>query len=291
MQVDVGFDSRFLFLKAQREVGAERSWVTIPMLLETGAVAAYGPALGYATVTLRKRTTAEHTYTAVSREHWVSIALGTEHRLRAGRMVLPFGIRMPDHTLYTREDFGFYKYEQSYAAEWDYVGDALELHVAAFAGDVWLDSPALQERGAAASISHAFFDERLSLGASALFGLSDHAERPAASVFLRAVPVAKTYVLAELAGQRKQNRTTHQVQAQAASFLRAGWFPHDSTELLVELAGRTIEGGPELIKLRYQFGLNTHLLPWVELSPVFLLEEDAETGLRTNFLAQLHIFY
>lgn len=289
-QVDVGLDTRILFLQTEEEVG-EREVIPIPMLLETGAVAAYGPALAYATVTVRKRSTDDYRYTAMSREHWLSFAVGDSNQLRAGRVVLPFGLRMPDHTLYTREDFGFNKYQQSYGLSWDFNGDENELHVAAFAGDLWLDPPAMQERGGAVSYSHAFLDNKLSVGASALFGISENTTRPAASVFVRANPFGKAYVLAEAAGQRKQNRATDQAQAEGAGFLRVGWFPHDSTDLFVELAGRVIEGGDELTKLRYQFGIDAHLLPWVELSPSYILEEDVETGLKGTAMVQLHVFY
>jgi hypothetical protein len=37
--------------------------------------------------------------------------------------------------------------------------------------------------------------------------------------------------------------------------------------------------------------LNTHLLPWIELSPSVVLEEDVETGLKATFVGQLHLVY
>ena len=291
LQFDIGLDSRLLFVRSSREVGAEKTWVAVPMLLEGGGIVAFGPVMAYATATVRRRSTAEYAVTGMSREHWLSFELKDSLKLRAGRMVLPFGLRMPDHTLYTREDFGFNKWNQSYAAAIDFVGEKLEVHGAAFAGDLWLEPPAMQARGAAVSVSHALLDDRLSLGASGLFGVSQSTTRPAASVFLRAKLPGATYVLGEAAGQRRQGRASGQAQLQGAGFLRVGWFPHESTDIFGEVSGRTIQGGNELIKLRYQFGVNSHLLPWVELSPAVVLEEDVETGLKPTFLAQVHIFY
>jgi hypothetical protein len=291
LQANFGVDSRLLFLRTSPEVGVAPQWMAIPMLAEAGAIAALGPWSLYATVSPRIRSTAEHTYTAVSREHWLGFELDEVTTFRAGRMVLPFGLRMPDHTLYTREDFGFDKFDQSYAVAWHRVTDASELHLAAFAGDLWLDPPALQEHGAVVSYARSLADERVSLGGSLLFGATTHTLRPAASVFLRAHLGGGAYVLGELAGQRSQPVDGRAAQSSAAGFLRLGWFVHSSTDLYAEASGRVSQGGPELTKLRYQLGLNSHLLPWVELSPAIVLEEDVETGLKTNVLGQLHIFY
>ena len=38
-------------------------------------------------------------------------------------------------------------------------------------------------------------------------------------------------------------------------------------------------------------GANWQLLPWVEISPSVLLEEEVETGLEVDFMGQIHFIY
>jgi hypothetical protein len=290
-QLNVGVDTRSLFLQAQTDLSGFNQWVYIPMLLEAGTAMALGPWQFYGTLTPRRRTTADYRYTAFSREHWVGFALNDTHLLRAGRMVLPFGLRHPDHTLYTREDFRFNKWDQSYALSWDVDTDGWELHVAGFVGDLFVPT-ALQERGGAVSSTWTLLEDRLSLGVSALLGRSSNVWRPALSGFFRVRPLGRTYVVGELSGQwPRYDVVAPTVQWESAAFLRVGWFIHESTDLYVELAGRLRQAAPELTKRRLQVGINTHVLPWVELAPSLLLEDAGGTGLQTSFLGQLHVFY
>ena len=57
--------------------------------------------------------------TAISREHWLQLRLDESSGLRAGRLVLPYGLRIPDHTQYTRTDLGFDKWHGAYGLEYD----------------------------------------------------------------------------------------------------------------------------------------------------------------------------
>src|SRR5688500_18791018 len=100
------------------------------MLVEAGGAAAFGPVMAYATATARRAGVERTPDTLFSREHWLQLRLSESTTVRAGRIVLPFGLRVPDHTQYTREAFRFDKWDQSYAVELDLAHEAFMLSAA-----------------------------------------------------------------------------------------------------------------------------------------------------------------
>ncbi len=290
-QWDVGLDTRFMTLQSPTQAGAKPSWVFIPMLTEAMAVGAYGPLLAYAGVTVRSpRYTIGDETTVFSREHWLEWKLSEGASVRVGRLVLPYGVRMPDHTIYTRADLGFDKYAQSYAAEWDWATQGHLVSVAAFAGDlVYVPAP-LQERGLAVSLAHNV-EGRGAFGLSVLAGHSTATNRLLIGPFLRMRLVGHTYVLGELDGEYRLDPKTGAAQQEAAGLLRLGWFPLESLDLYAELGGRVVAHAWSLTRLRYIGGAEWKVLPWVELGPAAMLEEDVESGRQTTLMAQLHVMY
>lgn len=287
-QWDGGLDLRLLLTSTEREVKGDQELLLIPMLAEVGAVAAYGPTLLYATVTPR-RTGPERAPNAIfSREHWLMVRFSDATGVRGGRMVLPFGLRLADHTQYVREDLGFDKWDQSYALEVDHASEQWMISAAAFAGDLWLDPKPLQERGVAGTVAYNV-PSKASFGASVLGGRSEATMRAAGSVFARWQPFSAVYLLAEVAGQ--QVWSDEDAQFTIAGYLRPGWFLIKSLDLHFELGARTVASYGDLTKLRYGFGASWQILPWIELSPLAQLEEDVETGLKVSWLVQLHVIY
>lgn len=285
-----GLDARLLLLTTPREVRGDPELLLIPMLTEVGAVASYGPVLAYGTVTPRRSGPERAPDSAFSREHWLLVKASDVTSVRAGRMVLPFGLRLPDHTQYTREDFGFDKWDQSYAIEVDAAHEDFMFAAAAFAGDLWLDPGPRQERGAAATFAYNV-PSTASVGVSLLGSLSEARARIATSLFARWQPLERTYLLAELAAQHFAATDVDRSQDMGAGYLRAGWFLLNSFDLYLELGGRGALGTDLLTKARYGLGANWQIIPWIELAPLALLEEDVETGLKASWLVQLHAVY
>src|SRR3954468_5058546 len=132
LAVDLGADVRLLGLVGSDSDGTIGP-VFVPMLTELGGAAAWQRWTLYGAATARSVGT---TYLLASREHWLEYSFDGSLQLRAGRMVLPFGIRQPDHTQYVRSDFASDKYDQSYGLELDWRGAAWSLFASGFLGDL-----------------------------------------------------------------------------------------------------------------------------------------------------------
>jgi hypothetical protein len=290
-KVNGGADIRMLLLNAPADVGADPSLIPIPMLAEGQLLVGYKRWLLYATAAPKMRSTDTDNFTAISREHWVGVDLddGT-NTLRAGRLVAPFGLRMPDHTLHTREELMFDKYDQTYGVQWDRVSGDWATHAMAFAGDFLMEPARLREWGASGTVERVFLGEKLAVGASALFGTNAAYSRPAASLFVRARPLGTLYALGELAGQRLLFKSGG-AQQSAAGLLRVGWLAAGVADLFAELSTRSIQGAPALGQQRLQLGLNIMPIPWMEVTPSLVLERTQGTGQLLSPQLQMHLFY
>ncbi len=289
LHFDAGLDSRLLLLTVPREMGASPSPVLIPMLVEVGGVMAYGAGFAYATITPQPSTGApqNRSYRAVSREHWLQYKVSEAQALRAGRMVLPFGLRIADHSQPTREDFGFNKYDQRYALAWELAAEDFLVSAAVFAGS---ELTTVDEWGGAATFTY-LLPSRLAIGASLLGSEAVASTRLAASVFARWRIWDSAYALAEVAGQQRSAKAGGARMVEAATLLRVGYFLMESLDAYGQLGGRTIADAYETTKLRYMLGLDWKALPWVELSPAYVFEEDVEGGPSHQALGQLHVFW
>jgi len=288
LQADVGLDARLLFLSGYQTT-ANSTILIIPMLAEPAALAAYGPVLVYASVTPRRTGPQRIDYSVFSREHWLMYRISDSAAARVGRLVLPFGLRVPDHTTYTREDLGFDKFDQSYAAEVDWYPSDWLVAVAGYAGDLLGDPKQLQERGGVISVTRNQ-PARLAAGASVLRGRGDLVDRTAAALFARLRMVGASYLLAELDGYQRRARDGGDSQRGAASLLRVGWFARESLDLYIEAGVREIEARPVLQKIRIMGGVDWQVLPWVTLMPVIMNEYEGHK-LHLASMVQLHLLY
>lgn len=79
-------------------------------------------------------------YRFISREHyvmWRPAALGPY--VRAGRFFAPFGLRLAEHTVYTRRDVGLGMLQETYGVSGGVVRKGWELHLTGFAPDFLRD--------------------------------------------------------------------------------------------------------------------------------------------------------
>ncbi|HEY6881878.1 MAG TPA: hypothetical protein VI299_27810 [Polyangiales bacterium] len=144
----------------------------------------------------------------VSRTHWVALDLGQHNdwTLRAGRMNLPFGLRVPEHYLWTRDVTRTDRdSDQQHGVALAYNRGALRSELMAIAGNYQLRPDRYRERGYSGFAEYAFLPA-LAVGASSLI-TSAHADRTSFEqlktlrgvhgAFLRARVVKPVVVLAE----------------------------------------------------------------------------------------------
>ncbi len=288
LEFDVGADARALPLFSAGS--GPTTAVFVPMLFEVGAVASYGGLMAYVTGTPRKGTPSGSPIVPFSREHWLGYAITPTLWLRAGRMVLPFGIRSPDHTQYVRQDFGFDKWDQSYSAELDWVRDDIAVSASFFVGDLLDEPPRLRPIGGVLRSSYTF-GSVAEIGVSGLMSKSSAVERVAGSVFTRIRPFSTTYVLGEFALQQSTLRALSQDVSNQAAYLRAGWFVQTPLDLFLEVGYRDISSDWDLSRYRVGVGANWQALQWFEFIPQVMAENVAGVGTDYVLMTQLHLLY
>jgi hypothetical protein len=288
LKVDLGLDVRLLPLFM---VDSDASIPTfVPMLAEIGGAAALGRFMIYGTATARKLGGSGPSYVVASREHWLKYSASSALDVRVGRLVLPFGIRQPDHTQYVREDFEFDKYDQSYALEADFVTNDWSVFGSVFAGDLTGRPKERQERGGVLTGIREFSGGS-ALGLSALGSLSTARSRFAGSLFGRAGLGPRMYALAEFAAQHFAARDGDATLSTIAEYLRLGWFVKPEMDLFLEGGHRVFLNADALVKERVGLGLNWQVLRWFEFAPQVIAEFRTGLPVRTVALAQLHFVY
>lgn len=142
---------------------------------------------------------------AVSRTHWLGYRVSDALMLRAGRMNLPFGVRMPEHTLWVREETATDREsDQLHGVSLVYDAGALRGELMGAIGNFQLPDAAFQQRGYSGYLEY-LLEPRLALGVSSLFltasrGVvadSGSVSRTAHGLTLRYAPWRPLVVLAE----------------------------------------------------------------------------------------------
>ena len=288
VKVDLGADLRLMpLLSADSDAVAP---AFIPMLTELGGAVALGHWMAYGTVTGRKLYGDGPSFAAFSREHWLKFQPSEGLDLRVGRMVLPFGTRIPDHTQYTREDFEQDKYDQSYGAELDVHANGWSLFANAFAGDLTYRPKERQERGLVLTPS-VDLGSTANIGISLLGATSTARSRLAASLFGRTALGSSLYLLAEVAAQHFAAKEGSDELSTLADYLRVGWFAKPSLDVYVEAGHRTFVDGNGLSKARAALGLNWQVFRWFEFAPQFEVETRTDLPARFIGMGQLHLVY
>jgi hypothetical protein len=288
LKLDLGLDVRLLPLYVADGEGSNLA--AIPMLTEVGGAAAVGRWMLYGTATTRAQAGNGPEYVFMSREHWLNYEAGSGFDVRLGRMVLPFGIRQPDHTQYVREDFEFDKYDQSYALEVDFRGTEWSVFGSLFAGDLSYEPRQRQSRGLAVTTLREF-GQGAALGASAVLSTSSARNRGAGSLFGRSTLSANTYLLAEVAAQYVAANEGDAALSTLGEYLRLGWFARPELDVYLEVGRRAFLKADGLSKGRVGWGMNWQLLRWFELSPQVLAEARSDLSNRLTAMCQLHFSY
>ncbi|HEY6727581.1 MAG TPA: hypothetical protein VI197_26275 [Polyangiaceae bacterium] len=114
-------------------------------------------------------------YNMVSRTHWLGFDLGADdnYLLRLGRMNLPFGVRVPEHTLWAREATRTDREsDQQHGAALAYTGETFRGEIMGIAGNFQVSPDKLRERGYSLFFEYLPSPE-LAIGASSLATFAD----------------------------------------------------------------------------------------------------------------------
>lgn len=84
----------------------------------------------------------------ISRTHWLGYDFNDEFLLRAGRLNLPFGVRVPEHTMWVREKTQTDREsDQQTGVALSYVGDVLRGEIMGILGNYQINPDEFRERG------------------------------------------------------------------------------------------------------------------------------------------------
>lgn len=152
----------------------------------------------------------------ISRTHWLGYTFDRgQLMLRAGRIELPFGIRIPEHTMWVRDQTRTDRdSDQQHGVALAYNGDVLRGELMLIAGNYQINPDRFRERGYSGYLELIGTD-RLGLGASSLVTVAaadvaslelERTVREAHGVFARYAPVEPLVVLFEADALVKSRR-------------------------------------------------------------------------------------
>jgi hypothetical protein len=243
----------------------------------------------------------------ISREHWLGAELDEDGAwlARAGRLTVPFGIRMVEHTLWTRTltrtDLND---TQTYGASIAVSKDNFRGELMGILGNFEVHPDAFRERGYAGYFEYAP-TTTLAVGVSSLFtratrdviyGVTDY--RQAYGPFVRYSPVRELVILAEADGVF-QSLTWHGHRDGYAAFAQADYEPIQGFHVM--LTGEAMNSGQsgEPASFDGWFSAVWFLAPHVDLrlDTIFTTSGIPATSVSaasytndSTWLAQFHVF-
>ncbi|MCC6897997.1 MAG: hypothetical protein IT377_03425 [Polyangiaceae bacterium] len=240
----------------------------------------------------------------VSRTHWLGLDLDSRREvlLRAGRLNVPFGLRISEHVMWVREATRTDREsDQQHGVALAYSGDAVRGEVMAIAGNYQLTPDRYRERGYSLYLE-GFASSSLAVGASHLFTVAQadrlsleqgETLRGAHGLFARWSPLRPLVVMAEANGLKSSRRDLGYVGFVQADYeLTQGLHLGATGEALD--AGRVRQTGPDQAKIpgagepRFGGWLTTtwYFLPHCDLRVDAIARQNADFML----MSQLHVF-
>lgn len=132
----------------------------------------------------------------VSREHYFRFQMAENWYAYLGMMDKPYGIRIVNHTAYSRARTGLAQNDQSHGVILQYVGEKWETSFNAFAGNLFQEEE-LRQQGASAILDYAV-DPELKLGISVLSSTNDYIALTRTGLHLRAGQGSGSSILIDL---------------------------------------------------------------------------------------------
>jgi hypothetical protein len=303
--LDLQADARSLFLHVAPPAPAPSTSRMILMLADGAAAVRVGSfrasgTLGYAHEgALAASVTRGLEDRVVSRQHWIGVAFGEDDAflLRAGRMNLPFGLRILEHTTFVRTSTATdINAAQQHGVAFAYNRDGWRGEAMAIAGNLQLRPDALRERGVSAYLERAITPS-LAAGATTLV---THVEldlasrtsmfRQAHGAFARWVPAKPIVVLAE-ADLLARSPKRRAIEVGSAALLQVDVEPVQGLHLATTGELLTPSFGEQAVSLGGWLSAFWFFLPHVDVRADFVYRSlpvnDGRAGVAM-WLAQLH---
>lgn len=121
------------------------------------------------------------TFTGESRRHYISYQATEKLSARVGKFFPAFGIKTPDHVIFTRKDLGWDQGNETYNAEMIYLSERYEIFLDGIYGKID-DSKAAREKGGSARFSYNFLDS-FNVGFSYFQGQTEESNREIFGIF------------------------------------------------------------------------------------------------------------
>ena len=237
----------------------------------------------------------------ISRDHWLGYELDDDGSMlvRAGRMNLPFGIRLIEHTLFarqlTRTDIDD---QQQYGLALSVTREQFRGELMAIAGNFEVHPDDFRERGYSGYFEYEP-EKTLAVGASSMFtratrdidfGVTDY--RYCNGLFMRYAPVQQLVVLAE-GDSVYQSLTWNGHRGGYAGFIQADVEPSQGVHLM--LTGETMNSGAagEVPSFSAWFSMGWFFWSHMDLRVDNIYQVLGSPGGTTNvlsFLVQLHAY-
>ena len=189
MQADLYAQLKFGSVRAAGSIGAAR--------VEAGS-----PHARAAQIT----TSQGKDFNLISRTHWVGVDFTDEYLLRAGRLNLPFGVRIPEHIAWVREETRTDREsDQQHGLALSYSGSYLRGELMAILGNYQINPDKFRERGYSLFLE-ALVASSLGVGVNSLVTTAqadretfedETTLRQSHGLFARLVPASQVAVLAE----------------------------------------------------------------------------------------------
>ncbi len=239
----------------------------------------------------------------ISRTHYVGLALGSQNEfiVRGGRLNLPFGVRIPEHTMWVREATRTDRdSDQQHGVALAYAGESFRAEVMAIAGNYQINPDRLRERGYSLYLE-GMLANWAAVGVSSLFTTAEadiatlaeaRTNREAHGVFARLAVVPPLVILAEANVLMRTDADAGYVGFVQADFEVVQGLHFMATGELLDAGLPTspegVEASPGLGQTRYG--------GWLSVDWFFLpqLEARVDAVFRTDdpftLLGQLHVY-
>lgn len=237
----------------------------------------------------------------VSRQHWAGFVFGESDAfmLRAGRINLPYGLRVMEHTSWVRSSSRTdINASQQHGVALSYSSENWRMEVMGIVGNLQLSPHVLRERGYSAYIERAF-SQTAAAGLSSLITYADYdiatkqpVFRQAHGVFARVVPVKPLVLMAE-ADLLARSARGFAWEVGAAGLLQADYEPAQGLHFIGtgELLSGDFADQPASVGgwLSAQWFFLPHVDIRLDLIHRNVPAGDARAGV-TSFLGQIHGF-